>query len=245
MLYFLTTLFAATFGSVTGIGGGLIVRPSLSLLGAGIGLASFTSAAAVFVMASISVTMRRVWRTGIELKHLGFLAVGSIMGAFLGAYILQFLTPLVVSVLMATVMTLIGVLLIVKRFFKPRVITNPFLSVALGVMTGFFAGLFGIGGGTLQMIVLMYLFGSKPKEAVVQSLFIAMLASAAALIQYSINGFADFSLLMYVIPAAVLGGLIGGVVSKRISARLVIVLLFTAILGVVASQVYLVVLELI
>ncbi|MCL2870466.1 MAG: sulfite exporter TauE/SafE family protein [Coriobacteriia bacterium] len=239
MFFFIVALLSAAIGSVTGIGGGLIIRPSLSVLGADIGLASFTSAACVFVMSAVSITTRRVWETNIEFRHLIFLAAGTIVGAFAGAYVLLFLSPVLISVLFIVVMIAIGVLLVLRRYIRPRITTNPFLGAAIGLITGFFSGLFGIGGGPLQMVALMYLFGSKPKDAVLQSLFIAMLASAAALIQYSINGFADFSLLLYVIPGGILGGLIGGVVSKYIKEGTVVVLLFVVIAAVIAGQVYL------
>ena len=238
MLYFLVALFASALGSVTGIGGGLIIRPALTVMGFDVGLATFTSAASVFVMSCFSIVARRVWKTDIEMSSLGLLAVGSIAGAFAGAYILSFLQPVVVSLLFILFLMVIGALLIAKKHFSVRNISNPWLKIGIGLVVGVTAGLFGIGGGLMLMIALMYLFGSKPKEAVVQSLFVAMLASAAALIQYVINGFADFSLLVYVLPGSILGSIFGLLVAKRMQENTVVVLLLMIVAAGIASQVF-------
>jgi len=236
MLYFLVAMFATTIGAMSGIGGGLIIRPSLSLMGIGLGLATFTSAACVFAMSFVTATTRKVWKTNIPFKHLVFLATGSILGAFAGAYALLFLDAIVVSVLFIIAMIINIVLLRIRDSVQARTVTNPLLGIVVGFFAGLLAGLFGIGGGLVQMVALMYLYGSKPKEAVVQSLFIAMMSSGAALIQYWINGFADTSLLPYVIPGAILGGLIGGLIAKRMKDTQITALLYLLMVTVIVSQ---------
>ena len=238
MLYFLVALFASTVGSLTGIGGGLIIRPALTVMGFDVGLATFTSAASVFVMSCFSIVTRRVWKTDIEMGSLGLLAVGSIAGAFAGAYILSFLGPVTVSILFILFLMAIGALLIAKKHFSVRSISNPWLKIGTGLVVGVTAGLFGIGGGLMLMIALMYLFGSKPKEAVVQSLFVVMLASAASLVQYTVNGFADFSLLVYVLPGSILGGVLGLFIAKRMQENTVVVLLLVIVAAGIASQAF-------
>ncbi|MCL2526563.1 MAG: sulfite exporter TauE/SafE family protein, partial [Coriobacteriia bacterium] len=222
---------AAALGAVTGIGGGLILRPSLSLMGADLGLATFTSAAAVFTMAVVSITTRRVWKTGIGMTRLATLAGGSIVGAFGGAFLLRFLSPLIVGLALLVTMIAMGALLLLKSRLKPRLIDSHLASAGVGAGTGLLSGLFGIGGGPFQMLALMLLFGSKPKDAVVQSLFIAMLASASALVQYVLAGIADASLLAFVLPGSVAGGLAGYALAKHLSDRVVVVMLFVVILG--------------
>jgi len=241
VLYFLVALFASALGSVTGIGGGLIIRPALTTMGFDVGLATFTSAASVFVMSCFSIVTRRVWRTDIKLGSLGLLAAGSIAGAFVGAYILSFLRSVTVGILFIIFLTVIGALLVAKKRFTARSISSPLLKIGIGLVVGVTAGLFGIGGGLMLMIALMYLFGSKPKEAVVQSLFVAMLASAASLVQYVINGFADFSLLVYVLPGSILGGLFGLFMSKRMQENTVIMLLLMIVAAGIVSQIFFVV----
>jgi len=237
MIYFLVALFATTIGAVSGIGGGLIIRPSLSLMGIGLGVATFTSAACVFVMSFVTATTRRVWKTDVPFKHLVFLAIGAIVGAFAGAYTLIFLDSITVAILFIASMVINIIMLRLRETVQSRTVTNPALGLGVGFATGFLAGLFGIGGGLVQMVALMYLYGSKPKDAVVQSLFIAMMSSGAALIQYTINGFADLSLLPYVIPGAILGGLIGGVIAKRMQDKTVTTLLYILMIVVIMSQI--------
>ena len=239
LLYFITALLSATLGAISGIGGGLVMRPALSLMGVELGLATFTSAVAVFTMSIFSVVTRRVWKLGVPMKSLALVAAGSIAGAFAGAYALSFLQAITVSALFIAFLSAIGILLLIKNRFTVRSMKSPALMITVGAISGVFAGLFGIGGGLLLMIALMYLFGSRPKDAVVQSLFITMLTSAAALLQYGINGFANPDLLLYVIPGSLLGGLLGFWAIKLMRETAVTVVLLLIVIGGIASQIFL------
>ena len=55
MLYFILSLVTSTLGSLIGIGGGVILRPSLKLLGESAKSAAALSTFTVFIMAVISV----------------------------------------------------------------------------------------------------------------------------------------------------------------------------------------------
>ena len=215
-----------------------MIRPSLSMLGVGTGLASFTSSSTVFSMSAVNLLSRRVWRLEINVRRVVFMAAGSVAGAFAGAYALNYIGDRMISIGFILVLLGISILTGCKRKIKPLGLDSALLQWGVGGGTGFLSGLFGIGGGPFQMGALLLLFGLNPKEAALQSIFITMLTSAASVIQYGLNGFMDFSICLYTIPGGIIGGLLGGVVSKHIKQSHVSALFILMISLAAFSQLY-------
>jgi len=238
LLYFLSAIISAIIGSLAGIGGGIILRPALSLLGVGSVLVSFTTASFVLAMAVINITTRRIWTMDIKYKRLVYLAAGSTIGAFFGAFTLRFINSFFIDIAFIVVMLILIFLLIVKKHIRSLSTDNPVLSILIGFGTGFLSGLFGIGGGPFQMIALLFLFDSKPKEAVIQSIFITMLTSAVSLLSYTLNGFADLSVSIYVVPGGIAGALIGSILIKKLEEKHITMMLVIIFTAVILSQVY-------
>jgi uncharacterized membrane protein YfcA len=115
---------------------------------------------------------------------------------------------------------------------------HPMLAILLGIGTGVLSGFFGIGGGPFQMAILLVFFDLKPKDAVVQSIAITLLTTASSLVRYTLNGSADFSLAIFMIPAAILGGWLGGRIHKKVEHHHVAWLFILIILGAIALQTY-------
>jgi len=82
-----------------------------------------------------------------------------------------------------------------------------------GLGLGTFATILAIGGGPINVIVFVLLFGITFKESAVYSITTIFFAQAARLgtmiVDYSLDRF-DLDLLFFIIPAAILGGMIGG-----------------------------------
>ena len=86
ILYFLVIIVANAIGAVSGMGGGVIIKPVLDFIAwDNVATISFYSSVAVFVM-SISSTVRQI-QSGQKLKvmELSYLAIGSIFGGYIGS----------------------------------------------------------------------------------------------------------------------------------------------------------------
>ena len=108
--------------------------------------------------------------------------------------------------------------------------------ITIGVLTGGLSGLFGIGGGPFQVTALIVFFGMDPREAAVDSIFITFLTTLSSLTKYTINGYMDFSLALYMIPAAVIGGYTGGKINRKISSKKVSLIFVISILFIIMMQ---------
>jgi uncharacterized membrane protein YfcA len=107
---------------------------------------------------------------------------------------------------------------------------------AIGTAAGAFSGLFGVGGGTVIVPLLILWFGYGERRATGTSLAaIVLIALLAAGAQAGIYGNVDFETGLLLSVPAVAGIVLGTAAQQRISQRAVS-LLFAALLVSVAIE---------
>ena len=90
---------------------------------------------------------------------------------------------------------------------------------AVGILVGFLNGLLGTGGGSVLVAALQKL-GLEAKESHATSLLITLVLSfISALIYINRGYFEPLDFLPFLIPS-IIGGFVGGVLLKNISAKL-------------------------
>jgi uncharacterized membrane protein YfcA len=237
LLYFLLALAATILGAVIGIGGGLIIRPMLTIWDVGKTLASFSSAITVFAMAT--ATMITHYRRGIRvsLSCTLYLAIGSISGGFFGGGLMQMVSAPVVNIAYVFVLVLVLGSVLGRPYIPSMKVEHPVAQFLIGLLTGTMSGFFGIGGGPFQMVALLLFFNLCVKDAAVQSVFITLLTTASTLVRYAIDGDADFSIAIYMIPAAILGGIIGGSLNRKMNDKAISWTFCTTIVVMIALQI--------
>lgn len=117
------------------------------------------------------------------------------------------------------------------RAHRPR---RPLLLVA-GLLAGAFSGLFGIGGGTVMVPLLLLLPGFDERRATATSLLaiVAMAAAGAAL--QALHGTLDVPAALLVGLPAAAGAVAGTTIQQRVPARAV-TLAFALVLSAVAAS---------
>ena len=119
----------------------------------------------------------------------------------------------------------------------PALPSHPVLKLAaIGTLAGAFSGLFGVGGGTVIVPLLIFWFGYGERLATGTSLAaIVLIGLLGAVAQGGIYGNVHvITGLLLAIPA-ILGVLVGTAVQQRISQRAVS-LLFAALLIAIAIE---------
>lgn len=238
MKFGLIAFLSTVIGAIVGIGGGLIIRPMLGFMEVAKGLASFSSAACVFCMGIVSLITTVRGGARIQLRETVLLAAGSICGAFAGGASIGLVSGEVIKIGYIAAMALVLACMAARKYLPRVKLKNPLLQFLTGIVTGGLSGFFGIGGGPFQMTALLLLFDLEPKEAAVQSIFITLLTTASSLIQYAISGYWDFSLAVYMVPLAVLGGFIGGLLNRRFPNKYVSALFNATVVFIILMQLY-------
>jgi uncharacterized protein len=119
----------------------------------------------------------------------------------------------------------------------PALPSRPLLKLAaIGTAAGAFSGLFGVGGGTIIVPLLIFWFGYGERLATGTSLAaIVLIGLLGAVAQGGIYGNVHVGTALALSIPAVVGVVIGTAVQQRISQRTVS-LLFAALLVAIAIE---------
>lgn len=249
IIYFVVIILANTIGAVSGMGGGVIIKPLLDLIGAhSVVVVSFYSAVAVFTMSIVS-TIRQVKNgVSIDVKSVIALSAGAVFGGVVGNNAFEFLLEILANErtvqmiqIVLTILTLLFALLYSKYDWRNYTLRGWYWLLLCGLILGFLASLLGIGGGPINVSLLMLMFSMPIKEATVYSICTIFFSQLAKLVTIAMTvGFYryDLTILLYIIPAAICGGLMGATLSKVLSAEKVTTVFQMVILIVLAINVY-------
>lgn len=225
IIYFLIALLATLIGSAAGMGGGVIIKPLMDLMGDyNVVTISVLSSITVFSMAVVS-TIKQL-RKGFKVNPTVMATTaGAVLGGIVGSMLFSFIKAAVpadvVTVIQSAILIiLLSLCLLYKRIPQHHihsVVVQGLIGLALGMMSSFL----GIGGGPINVAVLCILFGIDLREAARVSVFIILFSQMAGLIAKGVDGmFAfveDFRILLVMIPAAIVGGMLGPTLNHRLS----------------------------
>lgn len=254
---------AGLFGSLLGLGGGVLIVPLLTL-GFGLPLHQAVGVSLVCVIMTSSAA------SGVYLeRHLANLRLGmtlelfTAVGALVGGSIAFVLDERALEGLFGVVLVYVAVTMLVGGHAGPADAETPPAAVPPGELTtadrlsgegyrvhrlglgvagstgaGVASALFGIGGGIIKVPVMHLAMGVPLRVATATSnLMIGITASASALI-YLVRGQID----PYVAGPTGIGVFLGATLGSRISHRVdprILRLLFVAVLGFTAVQMWL------
>ncbi len=218
--YILLGLFAGILSGLFGIGGGIVLVPSLIVFfGLEILDANATSLAAMLLPVGI-LGVWSYYKAGlVNIRESLWIALGLFIGSFFGGEIAVTISEKLLSTLYALILIYVAVsyldvpsLLKLKKKKKPEEV-NPVKKVypvwafiVVGLGAGVFAGLFGKGGGIVIVPMLIAVFKYSPKMAVATSL-------ASLQLPVGLPGvliYADAGHLNLVSAALIAGGILAG-----------------------------------
>lgn len=249
LIYFVVIFLANSIGALSGMGGGVIIKPALDALGAhSLSAIGFYSSSAVFTMSIVSI-LKQV-RGGFEIKtsNLIAIALGSILGGYLGNGLFNYLlnwfpSEGLVNLLQIAIMIITLVFAIIyTRSSQPSFnLSGPFWYFVTCVLIGIISTLLGIGGGPINVAAFMLVFGHSTKESTVYSMFTIFFSQLSKLFTSifftGIEG-VDASFLWAIIPAAILGGFIGSSLNQKMSEKQVNIAYQAIMLLVILLNVY-------
>ncbi len=210
---------AGIIGSMIGLGGGFVIVPVLTFFGFSPTLAASNSLFAAFSnavasTASYAKQKRIVYSIGFKLAFL------SIPGTILGVYISDEISSSLFKLLFGIVLIGSSGYIYAKRKMEPKEYNLSKQIMILAVGASFFAGiissLFGIGGGTVFVPLMVIAIGLSMKLAAPTSQFILLFAAASGMIMHSILGHPDYYQAGLLSAGAFAGGILGSRLSLRV-----------------------------
>ncbi|ALX47177.1 sulfite exporter TauE/SafE family protein [Lentibacillus amyloliquefaciens] len=222
---------AASFaGSLVGMGGGVILIPSLLFMyhysdafawatpQVIVGISLIT-----MVFTAFSSTVSYYKSSRIHLKIGMLFLTGSIPGGILGSWLNQFVNADHFSLYFGILMIVLSFLFLIKREKRTENDTSgktPVLSVfVISVIIGTISGLFGIGGGAMIVPAMLFLFGLSIHTATATSMFVILFISIMSAGTHIALGHVVWEYVIFFIIGAWVGGTLGAKVNQLIDSN--------------------------
>lgn len=230
LLFGIVSFGASIIGAICGIGGGVIIKPTLDLFGwASVSTISFLSGCTVLSMSCYNVVKGMMaGDSKVDTKTGTPLAIGAAIGGVAGKQMFSaikamFANPNTVGAVQAGCLAVItlGTLLytIRKSKIKTHHVTSAAASVVIGLVLGISSSFLGIGGGPINLVVLYFFYSMDTKTAAANSLYIILYSQAASflmtLVTRTVPEFAAAALALMVA-----GGIGGGMAGRALNKKL-------------------------
>jgi uncharacterized protein len=252
---------AGMLGALTGLGGGIIIVPLLTL-GFGVDLRYAIGASLISVIATSSGAAAAYVREGYTNVRIGMLLeIGTTIGAILGAYLASFLPTNVIGIIFALVL-----LFTAYRQFRPHpslattaapdplatklrlngtypsangpiAYTVHSVKTGLTIMTiaGALSGLLGIGSGIVKVLAMDQAMRLPFKVSTTTSNFMIGVTAAASAGLYLHRGYIDPGIVLPVMLGVLAGATLGARALTRMNSQ-ALRYIFTAVVIFVAFE---------
>ncbi|MBR5867800.1 MAG: sulfite exporter TauE/SafE family protein [Clostridia bacterium] len=229
LLYFLICIGATTLGAISGIGGGVIIKPVMdAVANMSVSSISFLSGCTVLGMSVVSVLRGRGGDVKLDPRKGTWMALGGAVGGVFGKWVFDairtaFGNDSLVGVIQSGIMVLLtlGVLVYVLNKDKIRTLQverGP-ICLVIGLGLGIASSFLGIGGGPINLVVLYYFFSMNTKTAALHSLYVILFSQTASFLTTVVGGkVPEFDPL--VLAVMVVGGILGGFVGRWVSRKM-------------------------
>ena len=245
LIAFLVSIGAGGFGSLVGIGGGLIIVPVLTI-GLGHDVKSAIAASLIGVIATSLSASPRYVRSGIADRRLGLLLlVGATLGGLTGGITAGLLDGRVLALLFGVLLTGVAIHML-RQIHRPSTpppiddddVASGFVSsyleptsdevviyrarrlgpgTAVSFVAGNISGLLGVGGGVINVPTMNVLMHVPIRVATTTSTYMLAATATASATVYVASGQLDPLLAAPVALGVIIGARAGAHLSMRVS----------------------------
>jgi uncharacterized protein len=230
--FLLLGVVAGILSGFFGIGGGIVMVPSLIVLfGMDILDANATSLAAMLLPVGM-LGVVAYYRAGlVNIAESLWISLGLFAGSFLGGEIAVNISERLLTILYSAILVYVSLsylnlpALFRKKDNKPEEplpVKRPYWAfIITGLAAGVFAGLFGKGGGLIIVPMLIGFFRYQPKAAAATSLAALQLpVGLPSVLVYAQAGHLNILFAALIAAGIVAGSLVGSVISVKMPAGL-------------------------
>lgn len=265
ILLVLIGIVGSSLGSLIGLGGGIVVVPSLLYIGSlsafdyispqvAVGTSLFT-----MIFTGLSSTLAYLKYKTVDYKSGLIFLIGSGPGSILGAWVTEKLDLDSFSLFFGLFIIFVSLVLYFKNKFKPipfsrdkgiaRTFTdntgktfeygfNPVYGILVSLVVGFLSGIFGVGGGSLMVPTMILFFFFPPHVATATSMFMIFPTSVLSSITHITLGNVDWLIALALVPGAWIGAKVGVYLNTKFKSKTIVLLLRTILIVVGIRLIY-------
>lgn len=266
LILFLGACLAGFLGSLTGLGGGVVIIPLLTL-GFGVDMRYAIGAALVTSIASSSGAAAAYIKEGITNVRIGmFLEIATTTGAVGGAIVAMYLDKMYIAIIFGCVLIFSAIRSISKKddnidYAAPgdklgatlklngsyptrdgQVVKYNVHNVVGGYLlmslAGVLSGLLGIGSGALKVLAMDSTMKIPFKVSTTTSNFMVGVTAAASAVIYLQRGYIDPGLAMPIVVGVLLGAFFGSRILPKTNVKKLRLLFSVVIFFLALSMMY-------
>ncbi len=266
LILFLGACFAGFIGSLTGLGGGVIVIPLLTL-GFGVDMRYAIGAALVTSIATSSGAAAAYIKEGITNVRIGmFLEIATTTGAVIGAIVAMYLDKVYIAIIFGCVLIFSAVRSVAKKDdnidyaapgdklgvklklngsyptkegkIEQYNVHNVMGGYSLMTLAGVLSGLLGIGSGALKVLAMDTAMKIPFKVSTTTSNFMVGVTAAASAVIYLQRGYIDPGLAMPIVVGVLLGAFFGSKILPKTNVKKLRLLFSVVIFFLAISMIY-------
>ncbi|TYZ29016.1 sulfite exporter TauE/SafE family protein [Selenomonas caprae] len=245
ILFLLLGLFVGIFGTLVGIGGGLICVPVFIFFMSDGGIypyfhtaAQITGTSLFVVLANaVSGTLAYIRQKRVFFRAAVPFAAATLPGAFMGSYIVNSFSAPQLDLYYGLFMLCMACIMFWNTTHKPPAdiheIPEGFqFSQWIGVVSsfgvGFISSIFGIGGGVIHVPLMIYLLGFPVHVATATSHFVLACSSAFGVVSHFLLDHIIWLPAICIATGAAIGAQIGAKISQKTKSKVILGLLSLA-----------------
>lgn len=266
IILFAGAMLAGFLGSLTGLGGGVVVIPLLTL-GFGVDMRYAIGAALVTSIASSSGAAAAYIKEGITNVRIGmFLEIATTTGAVVGALVAMYLDKMIIAIIFGVVLIFSAIRSIAKKndnidYAAPGDklgeklklngsyptpdgkitiynVHNVIGGYLLMTLAGILSGLLGIGSGALKVLAMDTAMKIPFKVSTTTSNFMVGVTAAASAVIYLQRGYIDPGLALPIVTGVLLGAFVGSKILPKANVKKLRILFSVVIFFLALSMMY-------
>ncbi|MFD2629012.1 sulfite exporter TauE/SafE family protein [Oceanobacillus kapialis] len=238
-------VLTAFVGALMGLGGGIVLIPSLLFLAQISDAFTWVTPQTVvgisliaMVFTGLSSTIAYLKSGRVDYRTGLWFVLGSVPGGMIGSWLNQFVEIESFQLYFGLLIIIVSLLFFLKRKtvksnLTPKKRSRQFelegevytYYVPLGVAffvslaVGTLSGLFGIGGGSIMVPAMILLFGMPAHVATATSMFMIFFVSIFGAVSHISLGHIVWEYALFFIPGAWIGGKLGAKVNQRLTGK--------------------------
>jgi len=261
LIILIGSYFAGLLGSLTGLGGGFVIIPLLTL-GLHVDIHYAIGASLVSVIATSSGSAAAYVKEGITNMRLGmFLEIATTAGAMTGAIVAVYIPTHYIAILLGVILIFSAIMSLKKKAeqivkepnkWALKLKLNSSYPTAQGtvnysvskvgggfvmmIFAGILSGLLGIGSGALKVLAMDTIMRIPFKVSTTTSNFMIGVTAAASAVVYLQRGYIDPGISMPVVIGVLIGALSGSKILVHTQSSRWLRWVFAIVVTFLASQ---------
>jgi Predicted permeases len=214
LIIILASFTAGFIGSILGIGGGIIIVPTLTNLGYPIERVIPVSLLAILlnsIISSVKYSMKNLinYKLGLNLSIL------TIFGAIIGSMVFIIINKKILYILFGIIIIILAILILKIRKIK----INKSLGFLMFIFGGIISNLLGVGGGVLFTPLLNLIFNLDLKKSVATSLLMIGIVTGIGTLIYFYERLLDLYLGLLTATGIIIGSFLGSSIMISIKEK--------------------------